>query len=92
MSSRNDPGPLITTTPTMIWELRRSGMRLTCSVRRTPLGLRLEESINEGSPFLQLTVETTEELHALAEKFRQQDMEDGWTDAGDNLLTAVRGE
>ena len=58
-------------------------MRLTCSARQTPEGLRLEESINEGDPFVQLTVKTTEELQALAEKFRQQDIEDGWSDTGD---------
>ena len=35
-----------------------------------PYGLRLEESINEGEPFLQVTVRTTEQLQALAEKKR----------------------
>ena len=34
-------------TPTVIWTLRRSGVRLTCSVCRTSQGLRLEKSINE---------------------------------------------
>ncbi len=34
MRSRRNPVPLVTTTPTVIWELRRSGMRLTCSVDR----------------------------------------------------------
>ena len=74
-------------TPTVIWTLRRSGVLLTCSVYRTPQGLRLEESINEGKPFVQVTVKTTEELYALADTFRQQDIEDGWTDADESSLT-----
>ncbi len=82
MRSRSSPLPLVTTTPTVVWELRKSGMRLTCSVRRTPEGLRLEESINEGKPFLQLTTQTEDELYTLAETVRQQDIEDGWNDAG----------
>ncbi len=76
------PMPLVGDIPTVIWELRKNGMWLRCSVCRTPQGLRLEESINEDEPFYQLTVETTEALHALAEKVRQQDIEDGWIDAG----------
>jgi len=43
----------------------------------------LEESINEGDPFIQVTVQTTEQLQALAEKCRQEDIEDGWADAAD---------
>jgi hypothetical protein len=43
----------------------------------------LEEAMNQGTPFVQVTVKTKEELLALAETFRQQDMEDGWTDADD---------
>ncbi len=84
MASRTNPVPLvITATPTVLWELQKSGMRLTCSVRRTPHGLRLEESINEGDAFVQVTVETTEQLQALAEKCRQEDIEEGWADAAD---------
>ena len=83
MPSRANPVPQVTTTPTVIWELRKSGMRLTCSVSRTPLGFWLEEAINEGEPFVQLTVNTTDELRALTEKLRQDDIEDGWTDAGE---------
>ena len=82
MPSGPNPLPQITAIPTVLWELQRGGMRLTCSARQTEEGLRLEESINEGDPFVQLTVRTTEELQALAEKFRQQDIEDGWTDTG----------
>ena len=29
--------PVITETPTVLWELRRGGTRLRCSVRLTPL-------------------------------------------------------
>ena len=71
MPSGPNPSPQITAIPTVLWELHRDGMRLTCSARQTAKGLRLEESINEGDPFVQLTVKTTEELRALAEKFRQ---------------------
>ena len=39
--------------------------------------------MNEGAPFVQVTVKTQEKLLAVAETFRQQDMEDGWTDAND---------
>ena len=83
MPSRNNPVPLVTATPTVLWTLQKSGRRLTCSARRTPHGLRLEESINEGDPFIQVTVQTTEQLQALAEKCRQEDVEDGWADAAD---------
>ena len=84
MPSRTNPVAfVITTTPTVLWELQKSGMRLTCSARRTPHRLRLEESINEGAPFIEVTVRTTEELQALAEKCRQEDMEAGWADAVD---------
>ena len=58
-------------------------MRLTCSAHQTPEGLRLEESINEGDPFVRKTVKTIEELQGLAETFRQQDIEDGWSDTSD---------
>ncbi len=75
--------PVITETPTVLWELRRGGTRLRCSVRLTPQGLRLEEAMNQGTPFVQVTVKTKEELLTLAETFRQQDMEDGWTDGAD---------
>ena len=64
--------------PTVIWELRKEGTRLTCSVRLTPQGLLLEETMNEGQPFVRVTVKTEGKLLALAETFRQQDMEDGW--------------
>ena len=70
--------PVITGTPTVLWELTKAGTRLTCSVRLTPHGFRLEESINGGEPFVQSTVKKTKELFELAEAFRQQDMEDGW--------------
>ncbi len=50
MPSRTNPVPVvITATPTVLWELQKSGMRLTCSARGIPQGLRLEESINEGA-------------------------------------------
>ena len=80
MPSGSTPMPQITATPTVLWELQRDGMRLKCSARQTEEGLRLEESFNEGDPFVKLTVKTAEELQAFAEKFRQQDIEDGWTD------------
>ena len=67
----------------MVWELRKGGTRLRCSVRLISEGLRLEAAINEGAPFVQVTVKTQEKLLAVAETFRQQDMEDGWTDADD---------
>ncbi len=84
MPSRTNPVPLvITATSTVLWELQKSGLRLTCSARRTPHGLRLEESIDEGDPFIQVTVRTTEQLRALAEKCRREDIEAGWADAAD---------
>ena len=83
MASCTHPTPRITETPTVLWELRKGGTRLTCSVRLTSEGLRLEEAMNEGAPFVQVTVKTQEKLLAVAETFRQQDMEDGWTDADD---------
>ena len=83
MASRTHLMSRITETPTVVWELRKGETRLRCSVRLTPQGLRLEEAINEGAPFVQVTVKTQEKLLAVAETFRQQDMEDGWTDADD---------
>ena len=46
--------------------------------------------INEGEPFIQLTVKTTGELYALADTVRQQNIEDGWTDADESSLTRER--
>ena len=83
MPSRNNPVPVVTATPTVLWTLQKSSRRLTCSARRTPHGLRLEETINEGDPFIQVTGQTTEQLQALAERCRQEDVEDGWADAAD---------
>ena len=82
MGSRTHPRPRITETPTMLWELRKCGTRLRCSVRLTPQGLRLEEAMDGGAPF-QVTIQTEDELYTVAKTFRQQDMEDGWADEDD---------
>ena len=50
MASCTHPTPRITETPTVLWELRKGGTRLTCSVRLTSQGLRLEEAMHEGAP------------------------------------------
>ena len=63
--------PQIVDVPTVVWELRKSGMRLVCSVCPTPQGLRLEESINEGIPFVQVTAKTTAELYGLVREPRR---------------------
>ena len=44
---------------------------------------RLEQSINEGHPFSEVTVKTTEQLQALAGKWRRENIETGWADAAD---------
>ncbi len=64
--------------PTVLWHLRRGGQRLTCSVRMTPHGLRLQQSLNGDPLFFERTFDTIAELLAWDVEDHEQCLSEGW--------------
>ncbi len=61
----------------VLWNLSRGGQRLTCSVRMTPHGSRLQQSLNGDPPFFERTVATFHELVAWDEEDHEQCLSEG---------------
>ena len=63
----------------VLWNLYRGGQRLTCSVRMTPHGPRLQQSLDGDPPFFERTFATFHELVAWDEEDHEQCLSEGWT-------------
>ena len=64
----------------VLWQLRRCGYRLTCSVRMTPHGPRLLQSLNGDPPFFERTFATFHELVAWDEEDHEECLSEGWSE------------
>ncbi len=61
----------------VLWNLYRGGQRLTCSVRMTPHGPRLLQSLYGDPPFFERTFATFHELVAWDEEDHEQCLSEG---------------